>query len=40
MMRVVGIALLALTAFDQIIYNGRYADAVGLVLSQIVIHLR
>jgi hypothetical protein len=40
MMRVIGIALLALTAFDHIVYGGRYADAVGLILSQIVIHFR
>jgi hypothetical protein len=40
MMRVIGIALLALTAFDQMVSNGRYAEAVGVIISQILIHFR
>jgi hypothetical protein len=38
--RVIGIALLALTAFDQMVSNGRYAEAVGVIISQILIHFR
>lgn len=40
MMRVIGIALLALTAFDQMVYDGRYADAVGSIVAQILTHFR
>jgi len=40
MVRIIGIALLALTAFDQMVYDGRYAGVVGLIVSQILIHFR
>jgi hypothetical protein len=40
MLRIIGVALLALAAFDQMVFNGRYAEAVGVIVSQILIHFR